>query len=254
MGEFSVLLDSSEPLEGWDKYVDEMVSVLGKTRYDVARAVRSARGIVFDSLDPRQAERAISALARMGRAARMIETSHIPPLDPVYTIRNADCTPEGLMIQIGYTAKLKSLPWREVRLISACSVRRTKIRREAPRRGIKVRLGLTGPTVTMTRGRERTRKEEFEEGLCDVFTLDPVLHIRINSRGFNYDYLAERLTSAASGNFFLLVSDLVRMSPNARLAADASTFAEGNYPPEPLDVSEFDAINRHALAVLSLGQ
>ncbi len=254
MGEYAVLIESSDPLEGWEKYADELVGIIGKTRYDVARIMRNARGVAFEGIDVGRAERAAAVIGRMGRRARAVGASDIPSLDPVYTIRNADCTPDGLMIQIGYAATLRALSWGEVRLISACSVQRTTKRR-GPALGSlkhKVSLGLMGLSVTTERKKE-TRRKEFSEELCDIFTLAPVLHVRFNSRGFNYDYLGERLTQNALNNFYLFVSDLVRMSPNAHLAADAGFFAEGNYPPEPREPGEFDAVNRHALAVLSLG-
>ena len=254
MGEYSVVLDSSEPVEGWHEYVDEFVRATGKMRYDVARIIRNARGIAFDSLKAAEAGRAASVFEKIGRSASVVKTSLIPPLDPVYTIRNADCTPEGLMVQIGYTPKMRALPWAEVRLISACSARRTRMRK-GPALGSfrrEVSFGPRGMRVTRKR-RETERKEEFAEELCDVFTLEPVLHVRFESKGFNYDYLAERLAPNAFDNFCLFVSDLVSMSPSARLAAHASLFADGRHPPEPLDLAEFDAVNRHALALLSLG-
>ena len=254
MGKFVVVLESSDPLEGWEKCADELVRATGKVPFDLARTIRNARGIVFESLDVAKAEHAASVLERMGRRTRVVEASRIPSLDPVYTIRNADCTPEGLMIQVGYTLKMKALPWAEVKLISACSVRRTRTRRTGAMGSFrhKVSFGPKGMRVTRKR-RETQRKEEFSEELCDVFTLEPVLHMRFESKGFNYDYLGERLTTNATANFSLFVSDLVRMGTEARLAADAPSFVEGEYPSKPREPAEFDAINRHALALVSLG-
>ena len=254
MGEFAVVLDSPEPLEGWDKHVDELARITGKTQYDATRMLRNGRGI-FEPFEADKARRAASVFGRMGRESRVVEASQIPSLDPVYTIRNADCTPEGLMIQVGYTPKMKALPWPEVRLIGACIVRKTKMRKSAAMGSFRreVSFGPRGMRVTRKR-RETQRKEESREEVCDVFTLDPVLHVRFDGRAFNYDYLAERLVTSASENFCTLVSDLVRMSPAARLAADASFFAEGRPPPSARELAEFDAINRHALTLLSLGQ
>ena len=254
MGKFAVVLDSPEPLEGWDKQAEELARITGKTQYDVTRILRNGRGI-FEPFEAVEAERAVSIFARMGREGRVVEASRIPSLDPVYTIRNADCTPEGLMIQVGYTPKMKALPWPEVRLIGACIVRRTTTRKSAGMGSFRreVSFGPRGMRTTRKR-RETQRREESREEVCDVFTLDPVLHIRMNGRGFNYDYLADRLVTSASENFLLLISDLVRMSPAARLAADASFFAEGTPPPEIRELAEFDAINRHALTLLLLGQ
>ena len=250
MGEYAVILESSEPLEGWDENVDDLVKVLGKTRYDVVRSLRNARGIVFDSLERARAERAARVLERMGRRPIVIPSSSIPPLDPVYTIRNADCTPEALMIQIGYTPKMRDLPWSEVRLICAGNVRKSRTRRGSRPGRFTQHVSTGRGGLKVTRSRETEFKEEFEEGLCDVFSLEPVLHLRFESKSFNYDYLGDRLMPNAFKNFCLFVSDLALASPNALLAADARAFAEGSPPARPREPAEFDAISRHALTLL----
>lgn len=49
----------------------------------------------------------------------------------------------------------------------------------------------------------------------ELFTLKPLMRLRIRQAAFNYDYLAERLTTSSRQNFAQLLRDILKFAPAA---------------------------------------
>jgi hypothetical protein len=89
-------------------------------------------------------------------------------------------------------------------------------------------MGLPGPGANTPDIPERAPPPSTQpEVWLELFTLDPLMRLRVSQRVFRYDYLGARRMPNVRGNFKLLASDILKFAPQAARIHQAALAASG---------------------------
>jgi hypothetical protein len=190
------------------------------TTIDAQNAANDAFGILWRGLDAERAGMLQAALEYEGIATEVVSEGEFPALATPHVIRQAEITSEFL---VAYDSMQRptNIPWSEVLLLAAGQVHTRETHRRDP-------LEDTD-AVHAT----RTREEEHERLVIDLFLLDRTTRYNINADEFKF------ADAAGAGpepepdlvtNFMELLGELVRRLPQASLNQGA--FFAGQNPPE----------------------
>lgn len=210
-----------------------LAAALGMVAYDVISAFNRSPLMPFDALPAGQAEQCAGILEGLGVRAAAVPTDRLPPSPQIFTVHNADVEADGLAVQTDLAGKMRKMPWDQILALSVArrsqSTGMTGMNSPPPAAG-GVGMGLGGMGMPTVRRRPTQMKQQLDTG--DVLAVMPAgapVEIHFRADAFNYDYLAERLTTSSDKNFRLLASDLLagasgaRLSPAIRALVDAGT-------------------------------
>ncbi|MFN0056764.1 MAG: hypothetical protein ACKV0T_31860 [Planctomycetales bacterium] len=184
--------------------------VLGLHATDAMIHARAAPGILPDRLSREQSERLAQAISDSGLQAAAIPVGEIPTFDHVPMVHHARCAPAGLEILELHGRPQGAIPWSDVELVSVGQVPREGTRHFAPQEMQTVRAARrTGPSTL------ETPLSPGPQAL--IIAAGPFPVLRIDHKQMNYEYLGERKTDSATGNFRMFLDDVVSCAPAAYL-------------------------------------
>jgi hypothetical protein len=216
--EFMVLQKGAEP-PTIEQLKRAFGAVPGLLAPDALAFCKETFGAIVRGFSQAQAQALQAGLKAEGVETEIIEHSQFPALPVTKTIRRLECAPEGLMIYDPYGRKFP-VEWGQVMLIAAGSVRQATFERkrtELVETKIKLVHGLIPiPEKKVTVGFS-TQEGEAETTCLEIVLTRGVAQYSIEAKGFNYTYLGERVTQNPAANFALLLRDLVKYAPGAKL-------------------------------------
>lgn len=223
------------------------------TRGDATRICRFGSGLIPAPLPESEALQVAGALDRAGFPTVLLPYHSLVRAPAPFVLPNADAYSDGLHIQVDLKGTMQTLPWAALSMVSIECIRPQNIGKGAmvaidvprvrPRgwdgvahrattRPISAAGFLTGFLMPDIPG-AITRDDPDEGVVCahasdpesaqplppevwlELFALKPLMRLRIRQTVFNYDYLAERLTTNSRLNFALLIRDILKFAPNA---------------------------------------
>ncbi len=246
---------------------DAMSMVLGGVRYDHVQTIRRRTGFLGSGMDEVQARALAAALKGSGVEGFVLPENSVVQIPDAVITRNADCLPEGLRVQLGSDDRnLETVPWAHVYFVSVGRVSYERRPSQAANddttmQGMAMAMGgFYG--AAMYRAHQRNmpapKPVTITTDCVDIVTHDPVVHLRIESNAFNYDYLEGRKQMSSRANFGLLLGDLVGYTePTGAVCTRAtrSAFeARGVIGREARFKSfrQFDDYNRHYLTLVQV--
>ena len=198
-------------------------AVPGLLAPDALPLCKETFGTIVRGFSEAQAAALQAGLKAQGIETEIIDNSQWPVLPVTKTIRRLECAPEALMIYDPYGRKFP-IEWGQVMLIAAGSVRQATFERkrtEIVQTKIKLVHGIPIPERTVTVGFS-TQEGQAEANCLEIILTRGVAQYSIEAKGFNYEYLGERVTQNPAANFALLLRDLVKYAPGAKLNRGAT--------------------------------
>lgn len=236
----------------------------------VVKACRFGHGLIRLMLTHDEAQAMAGKLNGAGISAiAMPQADLVQPPQP-FTLLRVELSDVALMIQVGTSTVFQPLPWETIRVLHVgCAKLKTKA---APRslsgdvENVKagVEIGLTALAVATGGGgmlaigsliandAENAAKNSVGESgpaetevLLEIFTLAPLMRLRIRQSKFSYDFLGERRQPTARANFALVLAELKARAKNA-VATGLFPFAMGGrrIEPEKFGMDEGDYENQ----------
>jgi hypothetical protein len=233
----------------------ELAAELGMVAYDVIAAFNRSRVLPFESLPDAKAEAAAALLEARGVPAAAVAADLLPPDPQVFAVRNADALEAGLDVQTDLAGHMRTVPWERVAVLSAARMTASRQVSTGPRVSPAARgssgmgMGLRFPRIKMPRKEKRSET-------CEVLALLPAaaaVEMRFHSNGFNFDYLAGRLSSSARENIRTFGRDLVERASGARVAPGLRALVEEGLNPPEMSSDEFRRYNRWLRLLVEAG-
>lgn len=194
-----------------------LVEQLGMTGIDAQIQIHALPGILLPLLERGLAERLVGRIEELGLAAGVIHRDHVPHLEHPRPLHHARCTESGVDIIDLHGKAQEHIAWADVELISMGFVPMEKSRYFS---GASLGAAMTAPHY------EQSMKEFQSRGGTELWLVrrDPEVAYRLNHQEMNYEYLAERMTDSATGNFRLFLEDLVAHANDAYVTPATRAF------------------------------
>lgn len=190
----------------------------GRSPTDTAIQLRAFPGILAQGLDIATAERIALELQKHGIWVLIVPERLRPEPPPALALKRIDITPDGLAC-LPWVGERFFLPWREIDLITCGGVRwRHQEIQDS------LHTGTDDPNceikIMSPYGLESTTRQYdvvTERGVSwylDIYGLDPLRHLRVNPRRFDFHGLEEQMATTHERNFALFVERLTRAAPD----------------------------------------
>ena len=88
-------------------------------------------------------------------------------------------------------------------------------------------LGLgTGDRFALSQRKKKVKK--IEQSLFRVLVTDPIRSYQMDKDGFNFDYLAQRISMDTTTNMRQVINDMIACAPHVLLGQNTAAFLEGD--------------------------
>jgi hypothetical protein len=223
-----------------------------------AKLAQRASGIVWENAPPAAAEAVARALAAQGCPARTIAQSCVPQLGQPRRVHVLKLDGEHLGIPLKYNGPPEWVAWNDVLVIS-CGAFQTETTRT-----IESQTQLLDGTIVRD---ERVQVDLTREIAAELFAVPltdrtRLLHVRLNSHGFNYALtLGSTVHESWREKFALLVAKLGLRAERALVSPQTEALLAAGMLPQNCLVNcyfdsdeEFAAYNRWLVARARVGQ
>jgi len=218
-----VVFDSIDIEEEAPAVRDLFCKVTGLHPTDAMLWIARAPAVWSTPLNAAQTRELLDGLYELKVAAEAWAVDNFPDLNPVRTIHDAACLPEGFRVKGLHGEPIHWVPWNKVEMICAGKIAaEDEYQAPSPPRwpsaiatGIRA-LTLRKPIPSDRRARApRVPREPVGEVI--VVRKDPRIAFRVIETQMNYAYLGEKLSSSAAKNFPNFLADLVARADDAYL-------------------------------------
>ena len=204
-------------------------SVKFLTELDAHTLANDAFGILVKRLSFEQASALKGALLTEGIETEVVEEPRLPTLAQTKFVHRLECSPDGLLVYDPLNRSF-TLEWKHIILIAAGRVRLTEFKQVRKTR-YQTRYDFQG-NPHQEEIVERSSKEERNfHLLLELILTRGVQRFSATADKFDFRYLGDRLTRDATGNFTMLVQDLVKFAPHAAINQGAYYLREN--APDP---------------------
>jgi hypothetical protein len=215
---------------------DLMCGVTGIHPTDAMQWVaRSAPGIWPQPLAEGEVRELLDGLFELGVPAEAWRIDTIPDLNPVRTIHDAACLPEGFRVKGIRGEPTHWVPWDRIEIISAGRIMLADEFRDVAPPGWAAALstGLNALIGRAPRSIRRARAMRIPHdpvGEVLIVRRDPRLCFRVIENQMNYASLGDRRRPSAAENFPLFLADLCELAKNAYVTSTTKSFLEHGDP------------------------
>lgn len=224
-------IDAPEPVR------DLFCRVTGLHAADAMLWIAKTPGAWPHALTSDQSRALLDGLYELGVAAEAWLVEKFPDLNPVRTIHDAACLPEGFRVKGLRGEPTHWVPWPKIELVCAGRIEaEDEFHTLAPLRWPSaIATGLRALTLRKPRPAPRLaragRVPRDPVGEVIVVRNDPRIAFRVVENQMNYAYLGNALRPSAAENFPRFLADLVARSDNAFLPPSTRALLR-NGPPE----------------------
>jgi hypothetical protein len=208
-------IDDPEPVR------DLFCKVTGLHPADAMLWIAKTPGAWPHALTADQSRALLDGLYDLGVAAEAWLVDKFPDLNPVRTVHDAACLPEGFRVKGLRGEPTHWVPWNKVELVCAGRIDAEDEFRSGgpPRWPSAIATGLRAMTLRKPRPSPRlaraTRVTRDPVGEVIIVRADPRIAFRVVENQMNYAYLGEALRPSAAENFPKFVADVVARADSA---------------------------------------
>ncbi|MFO0952049.1 MAG: hypothetical protein U0835_13040 [Isosphaeraceae bacterium] len=223
-------IDEPEPVR------DLFCKVTGLHAADAMLWIAKTPGAWPHALTAEQTRALLDGLYDLGVAAEAWLVDKFPDLNPVRTIHDAACLPEGFRVKGLRGEPTHWVPWPKVELICAGRIEaEDEFRTNSPPRWPSaIATGLRALTLRKPRPAPRlaraSRVIRDPVGEVVIVRSDPRVAFRVVENQMNYAYLGDALRPSAAENFPKFVADLVARADDAMITPSTKAFLQGPPP------------------------
>jgi hypothetical protein len=217
---------------------DLMCGVTGIHPTDAMQWVaRSAPGVWPQPLAEGEVRELLDGLYELGVPAEAWRIDTLPDLNPVRTIHDAACLPDGFRVTGLRGEAAHWVPWDRIEIVSAGRIMLEDEFRNVSPQGWAAALstGLNAMIGRAPRSARRARAMRIPHdpvGEVHIVRRDPRICFRIIENQMNYASLGERLRSSAAENFPLFLAELCEKSKQAYVTPATRAFLDHGDPTE----------------------
>lgn len=217
-------IDEPEPVR------DLFCRVTGLHAADAMLWIAKTPGAWPHALSAGQTRDLLDGLYELGVAAEAWLVEKFPDLNPVRTVHDAACLPEGFRVKGLRGEPTHWAPWPKIEMVCAGRVEaEDEFRNVAPPRWPSaIATGLRALTLRKPRPAPRlnraSRLVRDPVGEVLIVRSDPRIAFRVVENQMNYAYLGEALKPSAAENFPRFLADLVARSSDAYLPPSTRAF------------------------------
>jgi hypothetical protein len=235
----AVLLARPEQLQ-YDAVARFLAAYRGVPLFDARIAAKHSWGFLGEKLTEEEARRLADAASAQGLEAAVVPEAKAGPLPDPLPVHELRCSPEALAYTVGTSPEERRAPWDSVAVASAVGLREEfrsqKTVQEGPSQGQRLAsLGITlatGIPIHIGGKKKEVVKNVVKADFflyMDVFLrVGPAYsRLHVDAQKFRFTYLGERRQPAVLGNFRLVLEDLARYAPGARLNKGVRTSLAG---------------------------
>lgn len=225
-------IDEPEPVR------DLFCKVTGLHPADAMLWIAKTPGAWPHALTADQSRALLDGLYDLGVAAEAWLVDKFPDLNPVRTVHDAACLPEGFRVKGLRGEPTHWVPWNKVELVCAGRIDAEDEFRSGgpPRWPSAIATGLRALTLRKPRPSPRlaraTRVPRDPVGEVIIVRADPRIAFRVVENQMNYAYLGEALRPSAAENFPKFVADVVARSDSAYVTPSTSALLQHADPRE----------------------
>jgi hypothetical protein len=178
-------------------------------------------GVWAKPLPEEQVRPLLDGLYEFGVAAEAWRTDQFPDLTPPRTVHDAACLPEGFRVKGLRGEPTHWVPWDKIELISAGRIDiDDEFRAVSPPLWTSaLTMGLRALTLRSANPPDRKaramRIPRDPVGEVIIVRRDPRIAFRVVENQMNYSYLGDRLSTSASENFPVFLTDLCTLARDA---------------------------------------
>lgn len=213
---------------------DVLVQVQGLNRIDAMQAARRAtdEGVLTRGVPLGAAKATAAALAKHKIEAIAMPADKVPERPAPERVRNVDCRSKGLAIFDLRAQEVECVPWDRFLLLSVGVIRQPKETKRVHTSGDMGQYGAglyARPSTASQRPRSRTVEPPPR---CELWlaTRPPYRWLRFIEEQLNYDYLGKRKQLSATVNFQLLLTDVLRLTPESIVTPATESFIRKDKP------------------------
>lgn len=241
----------------------------------VTKACRFGHGLLRLMLTHDEAQTMAAKLTAAGIPAIALPLADLVAPPQPYTLMRVEFTDAALMIQTGGTTVFQPLPWDTLRMLHvACVHIRSKpvlgtLNVDAVNTGVGVGIAAAamisgvGPMLAVAAVKNSVdnagnaaKQEAASSGapvetevVLEIFTLAPLVRLRIRQSKFSYDVLGEKRQPTARANFAVLLAELQARAKHAAVTGLFPLAVNGRrIEPEKFGVDESD--HEHQVSAL----
>jgi hypothetical protein len=226
---------------------DLMCAVTGIHPTDAMQWVaRSAPGIWPQPLAEGEVRELLDGLYELKVPAEAWRIDLLPDLNPVRTIHDAACLPEGFRVKGLRGEPTHWVPWDRIEIVSAGRIMLADEFRNVAPPGWAAAIS-TGLNAMIGRAPRSLRKQRAmripHDPVAEVHIVrrDPRVCFRIIENQMNYAALGDRLSTSAAENFPVFLADLCSQAKQAYVTPATTALLEHGNP------SEYEFASSHAL-------
>jgi hypothetical protein len=254
-GSFLLVLLDEEPGVDLRELAKALAKALRCVRYDALNALKQNPYVPFKDLSAEAAENGRTCLDGFGVRAAVLPEEALPAPVRTFAVHNADALGDALHVQTDLAGKMRAIAWTDIEAASVAAVTETSIAHGLD--GGRIQAGIRAAraaSASMTRGlpsaaraagpdfKPQSRTDTYE--LLCVMPAGKDMEIRFRSDQFNYDYLAERLSTNSDANFRALVEDVLPRATNAIVNSWAQDLVETGALPPSIDKHRLERLNQ----------
>jgi hypothetical protein len=258
---FAVLLAN---LESYDPMAiaKTLAAIRGVPLQDAVAPARAAGGLLLENADEKAARDLAAQFDRAGFPSVVVPQEKVLPLPPAQGVSNLTFLPDGIEIVLEASRKV-TVSRDRIHLILAGAFKQTTFEtvavKEGPSKGQKMAsLGILMTTgLPIHIGGKEKKTEKTIENSDFVFYVDLILEgpferTRVDGRKISYSCLKEKMGYSVIGNFPVLVRELIKVAPGARLNRGANVIARNGPMREAIygSLEEMDRESRWLLALV----
>ena len=217
-----------------------LAKALRRPAVEITRQLREQPWILLQDAPADALDAVFEVLVSENVAAKAVPEIHMPALPPATRVKYGEPLAAGLFLQRAAHPAPPTLPWSQLRIVSAGQVTLK------PEETLGPEMFRTTPGSASMRGRGKEENHLLVDLICK--TEEP-LRLRIDAGDFNYDYLGDRMLSSSRENLRLLLEDICARAPDVHLTSRTERLLEGQPAPEFRfrSLEAFDAHNRWVL-------
>ena len=202
---------------------DLFCKVTGLHPTDAMLWIARAPAVWSTPLNPDQTRALLDGLYDLKVAAEAWLVDHFPDLNPVRTIHDAACLPEGFRVKGLHGEPIHWVPWNRVEMICAGKIDAEDEYKSPspPRWPSAVATGLRALTLRKPIPHDRhsraPRVTRDPVGEIIIVRKEPRVAFRVVETQMNYSYLGDALSPSSAKNFPNFLADLVARADEAYL-------------------------------------
>ena len=224
VGRYAVLLAAPEGLQVAP--LAKALAIFKKTPLqDAARVARNSRGFVGEHLSQEEAQELVSWLADCGIGSLVMAQASIRELAQAQRVSRLEVRLDALHLS-GKAGAAVTIPSNSLAIVAAAGIQvlatETVKTREGPTAAARmVRAGIlmtTGIPLRIGKKKPKTQQKVTSSEILfylDLITREPEARYRIDAQNFDYSYLKKRMLHHSFGNFKMLLSDVIQITPCA---------------------------------------